>query len=129
MRTAPLLLACLLTAAAGAQRFPQPVRVGDLLHRAVLRPVASQDVLGHVRQVVRIADGTLEIVVQYGGLAGIGGRPIAVPADAMALVGDVLEVIDLKPAQLDALPTFQPGQAAPVPASETVRIGLAGPAH
>ena len=32
-----------------AMRFPQPVRVGDLLGREVLRPVESQDILGRVR--------------------------------------------------------------------------------
>ena len=32
-----------------AMRFPQPVRVGDLIGREVLRPVESQDVLGRVR--------------------------------------------------------------------------------
>ena len=40
-----------------AMRFPQPVRVGDLLQKDVLRPVASQQVLGHVRAVVRAGDG------------------------------------------------------------------------
>jgi len=38
-----------------AMRFPQPVRVGGLLGREVLRPVESQDVLGWVRRVVRDA--------------------------------------------------------------------------
>lgn len=32
-------------AESAAMRFPQPVRVGDLLGRQVLRPVESQDVL------------------------------------------------------------------------------------
>src|SRR5215469_7111364 len=36
-------------AESAAMRFPQPVRVGDLLGREVLRPVESQDVLGRVR--------------------------------------------------------------------------------
>jgi hypothetical protein len=37
-------------AASAAMRFPQPVRVGDLLGREVLQPVESQNVLGTVRQ-------------------------------------------------------------------------------
>jgi hypothetical protein len=32
-------------AASSAMRFPQPVRVGDLLHRLVLQPVESQIIL------------------------------------------------------------------------------------
>ena len=39
-------------AESAAMRFPQPVRVGDLLGRDVLRPVESQDVLGRVRELV-----------------------------------------------------------------------------
>ena len=46
-------------AQSAAMRFPQPVRVGDLLGRDVLRPVESQDVLGHVREVVRDGQGQI----------------------------------------------------------------------
>ena len=60
-------------AQSSAMRFPQPVRVGDLLHRTVLLPVESQTVLGRVRQVVRDGQGTIEVVVAYGGVLGIGG--------------------------------------------------------
>ena len=34
-------------AARAARRFPQPVRVGDLLGRDVLQPIEAQPVLGH----------------------------------------------------------------------------------
>ena len=51
-----VLLAVLLLApaaraedSAAARRFPQPVRVGNLLHRQVLRPVEQQTVLGRGR--------------------------------------------------------------------------------
>ena len=55
-----------------AMRFPQPVRVGDLLHRDVLQPVESQDVLGRVRQVVRDGEGTIKVVIDFGGFLGFG---------------------------------------------------------
>ena len=65
------LLAALLLAvpvhaqdsAQAARRFPQPVRVGDLIHRQVLRPVERQTVLGRVDGVARRADGAVLVVV------------------------------------------------------------------
>jgi hypothetical protein len=54
-------------AASTAMRFPQPVRVGDLIDRDVLRPVESQDVLGRVRRLVRDRDGQVMVVVDFGG--------------------------------------------------------------
>jgi hypothetical protein len=46
-----------------AQRFPQPVRVGDLIDRYVLEPVESQPILGRVRAVVKEPDGTIAVVM------------------------------------------------------------------
>lgn len=110
-------------------RFPQPVRVGKLLRRPVLRPVESQTVLGRVAELVRNGDGTISVVVDYGGFLGIGTRPIAVPLDAMALDGAVLEVVAYTPRQLRDLPTFSSAGSTPVPADATVKVGLAKPSH
>lgn len=112
-----------------ARRFPQPVRVGDLLGRQVLRPVEEQTVLGRVRGVARRADGALLIVVGEGGVLGFGSRPVAVPAEAVALLGEYVALVGLSPEQLRALPTFESTGAAPVPANDTVRIGLVRPFH
>src|SRR6516162_11576853 len=66
-------------AESAAMRFPQPVRVGDLLGREVLRPVESQDILGRVRRVVRDSNGQIMVVIDFGGIFGFDSRPIAVP--------------------------------------------------
>jgi hypothetical protein len=116
-------------AAAAARRFPQKVRVGDLLHRDVLRPVESQTVLGTVRSVVRDGAGQLEIVVAFGGVLGFGARPIAVPVDAMALVGDVMEVVAFTPQQLRAFPTFSAAGTTVLAPDTVIRVGLAKPSH
>ncbi len=116
-------------AAQSARRFPQPVRVGDLLHRAVLKPVESQDVLGHVDQVLRGPDGAVSVVMRYGGLLGLGTHPIAVPLDAMVLVGQVLEVIGLTPRQLRELPAYQGGDGVELPDDAVIKVGLAKPSH
>lgn len=112
-----------------AMRFPQPVRVGSLLHRAVLRPVESQIVLGRVAQLVRNAQGVIDVVVDYGGFLGILSRPIAVPLNAMVLVGADMEVVAYTPRQLRDLPTFSAAGTTPVPSDTIVKVGLAKPSH
>ena len=114
---------------AAARRFPQPVSVGALLHRAVLRPVESQPVLGHVTQVVRRADGTVDVVVDYGGLFGFGARPIAVPVDAMVLLGDAMEIVDFTPEQLSGFPTYTGAGLTSIEPDQIIRVGLARPSH
>lgn len=112
-----------------ARRFPQPVVVGTLIDRRVLQPLESQPTLGRVRQIVRRADGSLDAVVAYGGLAGFGARPIAVPVDAMVLLGEYMEIVDFTPAQLDGFPTFDGAGATPLKPEEVIRVGLARPSH
>ena len=116
-------------AALAAKRFPQPVRVGDLIHRDVIQPVESQNVLGTVRQVVRDHDGTVVVVINYGGFLGFDTRPIAVPIDAMVLEGQDMEVEAFTPKQLNAFPTFSDGGTTPVPPDTIIKVGLAGPSH
>ena len=116
-------------AQSSAMRFPQPVRVGDLLHRTVLQPVESQTVLGQVAQVVRADDATIEVVVAYGGFLGIGRRMIAVPLDATALLGADMEIVAYTPQELRHLPTFTGAGTTPVPSDTIVKVGLAKPSH
>lgn len=117
-------------AQAAARRFPQPVRVGDLLRRRVLRPLESQPTLGWVRDVVkRTEDGRIDVVVDYGGVLGLFARPIAVPVDAMALLGQHMEIVDFTPDQLEKFETFNGSGTAPLPPDSTIRVGLARPSH
>ncbi len=110
-----------------AERFPQPVAAGTLLHRTVLEPLESQPVLGHVAAIVRAGDGTINVVVSYGGF--FGARPIAVPLDAMTLLGDDMEIVDFTPAQLRGFPTFDRAGTTPVPPDQVLRVGLSRPSH
>jgi hypothetical protein len=116
-------------AALAARRFPQPVRVGDLINRTVLQPLESRPVLGRVAQVVRVSNGKEEIVMRHGGFFGFGGRCIAVPIEAMALLGNELEVLYYTPQQLNALPTYTGAGTAPLAADDVIRMGLARPSH
>lgn len=116
-------------AEAAARRLPQPVRVGDLRERRVLQPLESQPVLGRVREVVRRVDGTLHVVVDYGGLFGFFARPIAVPVEAMVLLGQEMEIIDFTPEQLERFATFDGASTTPLPPDSIIRVGLARPSH
>ena len=116
-------------AARAARRFPQPVRAGDLIRRQVLRPIEAQDVLGRVASVVRRPDGAVLIVVSLGGVLGLGTRPVAVPVEAAALLGEYVAVLDLSPEQLRALPTFDGAGTQPVAPDATIQVGLTRPFH
>ena len=110
-------------------RFPQPVRVGDLIGREVLRPVESQDVLGRVRRVVRDGNGQIMVVVDFGGFLGFDSRPIAVPVDAMVLVGQDMEIVAFTPKQLRQFPTFSRVGTTDVADDALIKVGLAKPSH
>jgi hypothetical protein len=116
-------------AQSAAMRFPQPVRVGDLLGRDVLRPVESQDVLGHVREVVRDSQGQILVVIDFGGFFGFRSRPIAVPVDAMVLLGQDMEVVAFTPNQLGHSPVFLSSGTTRVPDDAVIKVGLAKPSH
>ena len=116
-------------AQSAAQRFPQPVRVGDLLGRPVLQPVESEPTLGWVRALVKEPDGTISVVMDYGGFLGFFTRPIAVPVNAMVLVGQVMEVMEYEPEQLEKFPNFNPAGTIPLRPSSVIRVGLAKPSH
>ena len=118
-----------MSLAESAVRFPQPVRVGDLLGREVLRPVESQDVLGRVRRVVRDSNGQILVVVDFGGFLGFGSRPIAVPVDAMVLLGQDMEIVAFTPKQLRQFPTFSPSGTTDVADDTIIKGGLAKPSH
>ena len=116
-------------AESAAMRFPQPVRVGDLIHGDVLEPVESQVHLGTVQQVVRDGRGTVQVVVRYGGVLGFGGRPIAVPVDAMVLLGQDMEIVAYTPGELRRFPTFSAVGTTPIPPDTVIAVGLAKPSH
>jgi hypothetical protein len=117
------------SASRAAQRFPQPVRAGDLIGRRVLEPVESRNVVGRVSAVVRRADGRIDLVLEHGGNFGLGGRRIAVPSEALALLGAELEILGYTPAELDRLPTFDGGGTVGIAPDDTIRMGLARPSH
>jgi hypothetical protein len=86
-------------------------------------------VLGRVRRVVRDANGQIMVVVDFGGFLGFGSRPIAVPVDAMVLLGQDMEIVAFTPKQLRQLPTFSPSGTTDVADDTVIKVGLAKPSH
>jgi hypothetical protein len=112
-----------------ARRFPQPIRVGDLINRQVLQPTEAQHVLGRVAAIRWRGDGGIEMIVRLGGVLGIGARPIAVPIEAVALLGEYVAVMDFTPQQLQTFPTASEASVIPLAPEEVIRVGLVKPFH
>ena len=105
------------------KRFPQPVRVGDLIGLPVLNENAST--LGHVRQVVRTPKGTIELIVSYSKLWGWFGRPIAVPLEVVGIEGRQLVSLDMDSDEYARAPTWRENDTTALPNDSTIRIALA----
>jgi len=105
------------------KRFPQPVRVGDLIGLPVLDDQAST--LGSVRQVVRTAQGNIHLIVSYSRWWGWFGHPVAVPLEFVGIAGRQLISLDMEPDEYADSPTWQGTGATVLPADTIIRIALA----
>jgi hypothetical protein len=110
-------------------RFPQPVRAGDLVGRRLLAPEERQPVLGRIGGVVRDSDGDASLVIDIGGWFGLFKRSVAVSTEAVALLGEYVVLMDIEPKELNALPTYAAGSEASVAPNETLHIGIVKPFH
>jgi len=105
-----------------ARRFPQKVKVGDLIGLPMLD---DDDVtLGHVRQVVRSPEGKIKLIVSYSRWFGWFGRPVAVPIEAVAILAKQIASLEMPPAEYEKAPTWTAGTDRPVPDSEIIRIAV-----
>jgi hypothetical protein len=104
------------------RRFPQPVKVGDLIGLPVLD--SHDRTLGYVKSVVRTADGKIKLIMPYGGFLGWGRRAVAVPIEVVAIAGRQIAALDMTRAEFDAAPAWADALSQSLPAGETIRIGL-----
>ena len=105
------------------KRFPQPVRVGDLIGLPVLNENAST--LGQVQQVVRTPQGNIQLIISYSKLWGWFGRPVAVPIEVVGIEGRQLVSLDMDSDEYAGAPTWQKNDATVLPNDATIRIALA----
>jgi len=110
------------------KRFPQPIKVGDLIGL----PVLDDDdwTIGFVRQVVRSPDGKIFLIVPYNKWwswadTDVGKRPVAVPIEVVGILARQLAALDMPRADFDKAPTWRASQGQPLPPDEKTLIALA----
>jgi PRC-barrel domain len=105
-----------------SRRFPQKVRVGDLIGLPMLD---DDDVtLGHVERVVRTPEGKIRLIVGYSKWFGWFGRPVAVPIEVVAILGRQIASLDMPPAEYAAAPTWTAGTDVQIPDNDIIRIAI-----
>jgi hypothetical protein len=106
------------------RRFPQTVRVGDLIGLPVLDD--GERTLGYVRQVVRTQD-KIKLIVGYSrwfGWLGWNARPVAVPVEALGIFGRNIASLDMPRNDYVTAPTWGGGGTA-LSNDDNIRIALA----
>lgn len=131
MRALPVaLLLAMLAATTLAQtpqermqrRFPQPVRVGDLVGLPLLD---ENDVtIGHIGQVVRDDAGRILLIVPYGDWATWRKRPVAVPVEVVAMLGRQVAAIDMPRAEFETAPDWAGKPATVLAPDDVIRVAL-----
>ncbi len=104
------------------RRYPQPVKAGFLVGLPVLDD--NDSTIGFVTKVVRDGEGKVQLIVPYGGWFGRGGRPVAVPIEAVAILARQIAAVDMPRDEFDEAPTWQDGDGKAVPSDETLRIAI-----
>jgi hypothetical protein len=105
-----------------SRRFPQKIRVGDLLGLPVLD--GGDVTLGHVRKVVRTPAGRIKLIVSYSRWFGWDGRFVSVPIEVVAILGRQLASLDMVPADYEAAPTWVEAGDRDIPPDEIIRIAI-----
>jgi hypothetical protein len=105
------------------KRFPQPVQVRDLIGLPVLDKYAST--LGYVREVVRTANGNIELIVSYSRWWGWFGHPVAVPIEVVGIAGRQIYSLDMSPEEYAKAGNWRRTDEAILPNDVGIRIALA----
>jgi hypothetical protein len=106
-------------------RFPQKVRVGDLIGLPLLDDRHST--LGLVHEVVRSTDGKLQLVIGYGGILSYLGwdiRPVAAPIEVVCIRGREVASLDMPRSEYAAAPTWRQDGFTRLLPDATIRIAL-----
>jgi hypothetical protein len=104
------------------RRFPQKVKVGDLIALPVLDD--ADVTLGHVQQVVRTPDGKIKLIVSYSRWFGWWGRPVAVPIEVVAILGRQLVSLDMSPQEYERAPNWTAGTDRAISKDDIIRIAI-----
>jgi hypothetical protein len=107
-------------------RFPQPVRVGDLIGLPVLDYFDAT--IGYVRNVVRTPAGKIQLIVTQGGWpAGWStwrARLVPVPIEVVAILGRQIVALEMSRDEFAAARTWSNADGQPIAPSESIRIAI-----
>jgi hypothetical protein len=103
-------------------RFPQKVRVGDL----VGIPVQDDDdrILGYVADVVRRPDGRIVLVMGYDEWPWRRGRPVPIPIETVAILARHINLLDIPREDVPKLPTWDPAEGRSIDRNDIIRIAI-----
>ena len=105
-----------------SKRFPQPVRVGDLIGLPVTDLRSST--IGYVREVARTPQGDIELIVSYSPWWGWFGHPVAVPIEAVGIEGRQIVSMDMSPQEYAKTASWVRTNETILPEDATVSIPL-----
>lgn len=105
-----------------ARRFPQPVKISYLVGLPMIDE--RNETLGHVRQVVRNGAGKIRLVIDYGGLFGIGSRLIAVPVEVCAMLGRQVAAADMPRDAFEPAPTWYGSGDQQLDGNKIIRVAV-----
>jgi hypothetical protein len=104
------------------RRFPQPVRVGDLIGLPVLDE--NHRTIGYVSKVVRTAQNKVELIVDYDGWFGWEAHPVAVPIEVVGIQGRELASIDMPRSEYVTAPAWRQTDETAIADDDSVKIAL-----
>jgi hypothetical protein len=107
-------------------RFPQPVKVGDLIGVPVLDYFDAT--IGYVRNVVRTPAGNIQLIVTQGGWpAGWStwrSRLVPVPIEAVAILGRQIVALEMSREEFAAARTWSDADGQAISPNESIRIAI-----
>jgi PRC-barrel domain len=104
------------------RRFPQPVKVGDLIGLPLLD--GDDSTIGYVRHVVRTPEGKIQLIVNQGRLFGWGGPLVQVPIEAVAILARQIDLLDISLEDFRGAPTWAAADTQPIPSDEKIKIAI-----
>ena len=90
------------------QQHPLPAAADQVVGKTVISREGKE--LGEVKDVLVTGEGKVEaLVLSQGGIAGVGGRSVAVPWNKISIRGDQLTA-DMSEQEISQLPEYKEGQ-------------------
>jgi len=104
------------------RRFPQKVRVGDLIGLPMLD--YDDRTMGRVTDVVRTADGKIKLISTCCGYFDWNRHQVAVPIETVAILARQIDVLDITREDFFSLASWNGGGDTKLNADETIRIAI-----